>query len=147
MWTDLMLDHVLDDGMLADGFAQIFEQSPADVGVVDAILLASSIVPILVERRDLGGDFPLGVSVYLCPELQRRVSDPFDEQIAIARLCALWHCRCLFSDDDLNPYSWLLMHPSGLLEAVTVDAERLDHKDEFVIASVEGIVRHVPIPV
>ncbi len=147
MWTDLMLDHMIDNDGLVDGFVRVFACSPADVGVVDAISLSTPALPIVVERRDLGGDFPLGVSVHLDEELQRRVTDPIDEQNTIARLCALWHCSCLFSDDLVNPYSWLLMNPTGVLEAVTVDPERLDCDDQFVVVRVDRVVRHVPVAV
>jgi hypothetical protein len=151
MWTDLFLDRVVDDDVLAQGLARLFGVSPTDVGIVDDIGEASAesvrSLPIRVERAPEAGDFPLRVSVYLDYVLQPRVERSADEETAIARLCALWQCSCLFSDDDVNPYSWLLMRSTGLLEAVTVDGDRLDDQDELVVARIDGVVRQVPLAV
>lgn len=151
MWTDLYLDRVVDDGALAQGLARIFSVRPADVGIVDDISGPSAehvrSLPVRVERSSDAGDFPLRVSVYLDCTLQPRVERDSGEEAAIARLCAFWQCSCLFSGDDVNSYFWLLMRPTGLLKAVTVDADRLDDRDEIVIARVDRVVRQVPIAV
>ena len=153
MWTDLMIDRVLDDGLLIEGLASVFGVSPGEIRIVkpsnsgglpDGI---TADAPIWVERSVLQGDFPLQATVHLRPDLQSLVNDPADEQATVARLCAIWQASCLFSDDELNPYTWLVMRPNGRLERVTVDAAALDERNAFVIARVDRVVRLVPVAV
>jgi hypothetical protein len=148
-----MLDRVLDDRSIGEGLASIFgvpadqirtAEGSADAAIPDGI---AEDTLIWVERVALEGDFPLQLSIYLQPDLQRLVDEPADEQAAVARLCALWQASCLFNDDELDPYTWLVMRPSGRLEAVTVDAGRLDDRGAFVIARVDRVIRLVPVAV
>ncbi|MGE0543030.1 MAG: hypothetical protein AB7R89_22920 [Dehalococcoidia bacterium] len=150
MWTDLMLDRVVNDQSIVEGIARVLGVRSGDIALVDEIGeqfgVMSQNPPIIIERAQLAGSFPLQLSISLRrSDLEQRICDPADEQAVIARLCAGWECSALFSDDALNPYSWFLMTPTGRLEEVTVDAGRLDDQDAFVITRVNRIVRQVPV--
>jgi hypothetical protein len=148
MWTDLMLDRVVDDRVIVDGMAYVFGVRTGEVALIDDIEGLDDNPPIIITHTRLSGDFPLQLSIYLrYSELEQRVCDPEDEQTVIARLCAEWRCSALFSDDDLNPYRWLLMSQTGRLAEVTVDADRLDDQDAFVITRVDRMVRQIPVAV
>lgn len=153
MWTDLILSRALSDQVLTEGLGQVFGVRPSQVRVTGRLAEGTPpadlpAAPLWVERVPLSGAFPLQVSIFLPDRnLQNRVRDTAASEAAIAGLCARWRCRCLFSDDALNPYTWLLMHPTGLLEAVTVDASRLDDQDQFVISHVDRVIRQIPIAV
>jgi hypothetical protein len=152
MWTDLMLDRVVNDRSIVKGMAHVFGLRSADIALVDEIAdqpgVMSQDPPVIIERAELAGNFPLQLSIYLRrSELEQRVADPADEQAVVARLCAGWKCSALFSDDAVDPYSWFLMTPTGRLEEVTVDAGRLDDQDAFVVTRVNRMVRQVLVAV
>jgi hypothetical protein len=149
-----MLDREIDDLEIVKGLAHVFDLHAGEVSLVDEI--AEGIqgldggLPVVIERIQLSGDFPLQLSIYIYlrrSDLELRVYDAADEQAMIARLCAMWKCNALFSDDDVNPYRWLLMSATGRLDEVTVDADRLDNEDAFVITRVNRMVRQVPVAV
>lgn len=151
MWTDLVLDREVSDEVLAGGLALAFDVPPAEITIVEAAGLDSASrrapPPILVVRESLQGEYPLQISITLHrDELRHRVESDAAGEAVIAVLCAQWQCTCLFSDDGLNPFTWLRMLPDGLLQAVTVDAERLDD-DQFRIASVDRVLRRIPVAV
>ena len=54
--------------------------------------------------------------------------------------------RCLYSDEDLDPYSWLLMSPSGRIEPVLIDPDRYDSDEGMIVKRVTGPARSVPVP-
>jgi hypothetical protein len=153
MWTDLMLDRALDDRPLREGLASIFGVPADEIQIVGGsadgggTAGTASDHPIWVERDALEGEFPLRLGVYLRPDLCALIDEPADEQAAIARLCAVWQASCLFSDDEVNPYTWLVMRPNGRLEAVTVDAESLDDRDAFIVTRVDRVIRLMPTAV
>jgi hypothetical protein len=147
-----MLDRVVDDREIVDGLARAFDLHLDDVSLIDDTterqIRNLDEHPVIVELAQLSGDFPLQLSIYLRrSDLEQRVCDPSDEQEQIAQLCATWKCSALFSDDALNPYRWFLMSAAGRLEEVSVDADRLDSEDAFVITRVDRLVRQIPAAV
>lgn len=137
-WQDLLLERTVDDQTLALALATAFGREPADVLIGDAVGTPGNPTdrgqPILVERWLVAGDFPLQVRVFLRNKtLEDQVYTTTGDEVMLARLCALLGMGCLYSDDSPDPHSELYMHPTGEIDAVTLDHDALDH-DAYVVA-------------
>jgi hypothetical protein len=86
---------------------------------------------ILIERRDIGGDFPLVLTFYVKAELlSDRNSDELDW---IIFLCHKLGCKALIGDLSLNPYSWYLVSEDRSVLRIYVNAAKLDDNGQFAI--------------
>jgi hypothetical protein len=86
---------------------------------------------ILIERRDIGGDFPLVLTFYVKAELlSDRNSDELDW---IIFFCHKLGCKALIGDLDLNPYSWYLVNEDRSVLRIYVNAAKLDDDGQFAI--------------
>ena len=89
----------------------------------------------------LGGDFPLQLSVYVRdPGLLARIEAEDQRVAAVVRLCTSLECTALISDDSPSVVTGLRVGSSGELEAVTLDEDHLD-RDEYVVASARRLER------
>ena len=139
LWEDLVLDRSIPDRPLQEALAATFGVAPEVVRVVESLDDAdageSTKLAVLVERTLLAGEFPLQASIYLRDaELELRLSAPAERVARVKQFCELLHCSALMSDESLDPYSWLRVGASGVVEMVTLDAGRLD-QDEFAVVS------------
>lgn len=85
---------------------------------------------LVVETIDRGGEFPVEWSLHSAGP---RLPDALDVACTLARLI---ETRMLVSDDDPNPYRWLLISPSNPPQQVSVDMKRLDEADQLWLAPV-----------
>jgi hypothetical protein len=86
---------------------------------------------ILIERRDIGGDFPLVITCYVESEL---LSDRNSSELDwIISLCHKLGCKALISDLDLNPYSWYFVGEDRSVLGIYVNAAKLDDHGQFEI--------------
>lgn len=104
----------------------------------DGVVVVNSLEEILDHSRppvwavhivQNTGQFSDRLDVYFDGNLP---GQPSEEQLAI--YCArTFDCRCLISDEGVNPYTWLLVTPDGLITSVRVDADELDDHDGLTI--------------
>ncbi len=139
LWEELLLDRRVPDRILARALADALGIPETSMRVVedvaDAPATADGATLLLVDRTGLTGDFPLQLSLYVRDaDLARRIEPPAARLASVVRLCQLLDCTALLPDDSLNPFSWLRVRPSGAVDAVTLDPDRLD-RDEFVVVS------------
>ena len=80
--------------------------------------------PVIAQLDDLDGDFPISVALFV------RGETPAGLVGSVSRALRL---RALVTDESPNPFTWLLVHPDGRVEPVTIDPEALD-LGEFRIA-------------
>lgn len=147
MWTDIEFGCVPTDERLRQAFAAGFGIPSRAVVVADNIDTvdpwADPTISIVLERNRQPGDFPLHVMVILGNrELHEQVAD-WDEELAmVQRLCEELDCRALVSDDDPDPYRWILVTPATYPRVVEVDPAQLDDADALVLLN-DAVTRHV----
>ena len=92
----------------------------------------------LVEDEDFfltayEGDFALMVTVYRCSTA--------DEEALARFLARTLHTKVVISDDDVNPYTWVLVDESGIAQPFWEDP--VDRECFFVVAE---RYRHLLVP-
>lgn len=140
LWQDLLLGRQVSDVALGTALATALAIPEPRVRIVDAIgdgpRPAHGTTGLLVERTPLRGEFPLHLSLYVTDaSVAKYLQQPAASLATVVRLCELLHAPCLVSDDSLDPASWLRVMPSGLVEQILLEPERLD-RDEYVVASI-----------
>jgi hypothetical protein len=132
LWQEIILDINPSYDELLKTLAKLFEVSSLEVLVIDDISDAdiSNSVQIICEKIPIKGDFYSKTSIYLRnPKLEQNANKSM-----IGEFCELLHCHCLISDDSFNPFSMLLIQDEEKQQLVFLDVERLDEKEEYVIA-------------
>jgi hypothetical protein len=124
IWEEVLVDRRLTRDEIADTVSKLFSVPSSDVLVVDDIAEVTTGRPvrILCERMPVSGDFWIRLSIYLrdCD------LEDLDSKMAIRKFCDLLRCKCLMSDDSIDPLSWLLVSGSSGIEPVSLDAEQLE---------------------
>ncbi|MGJ4857110.1 hypothetical protein ACN6KF_003095 [Labrys sp. La1] len=82
----------------------------------------------MIESWGAGGDTPLDVHVIVRPLSETypflmEIWQPGADSIEEERRFALYFskaadCRSIITDEELNPYSWYCVHPSGTIETI-----------------------------
>jgi hypothetical protein len=130
-WHDLLIDRNLSKDEVLAAMSQVFSVSPTDVLVVDDIAEAevSEHIRLLCERMPVQGDFSMKLSIYVRDsELEQ-----LDPKLIIRQFCCILHCQCLISDSSVNPYLMLLVQESGDIQPVSLNPDRLDENEEYII--------------
>lgn len=145
LWQDNLLDQPVTDDALVHAFATAFlvpsEAVLVITDITDPLVAVADQHLILIERRPIRGDFALQISVFLRdPEVERRGGEWPEDIKMVARLADLLACDIIMSDDSLDPSSWLLVRPTGRVDAVTLDLDD-EEDDEYRLAAV-----HDPLP-
>jgi hypothetical protein len=117
--------------------AELFATDSRYIFIIEDICDPNVPVPpsnqVLIELRDIGGDFPLALTLYVKGKiLTNRSSNVLDD---ISFLCYKLGCQALTSHSDLeiNPYSWYLVGTDRSVHSVYVDAAKLDEYGQFAI--------------
>jgi hypothetical protein len=130
LWSEILINKQIAEDRITQILAAVFNIPESEiVFTADVITLdADATRQLVVEQTSLDGEFPSRLSLYLFEE-----SLVDTEPMAIAQqLSRNLACQCLMSDDDINPYSWLLVD-AGNVQKVMLDADALDDNDEFII--------------
>jgi hypothetical protein len=139
IWEGMALDCHLSDADLARVLAVTFDLPAESMAFIDALdeLLMPNVesAHMVIHRWTTKGEFPLQVDIYLHDRDARRRADARDQFDAVQQVAALSGCRIVVSDLSPDPYVWLEVHPSGAVDSVEVNADRLDDDDELVVES------------
>lgn len=54
-------------------------------------------------------------------------------ELIIKQFCCILHCKCLISDDSVNPFTMLLVQESEDIQPVSLDPERLEGNEEYIM--------------
>ena len=128
-----IIDRELTEEEIREGFSPVLGVGPEDIVFVDDILAISGNVPdevpVIIEISKTKGEFVQCLDVVLRGNrLWER-----DEADGMQAFCKKTNCSCLISDDTLSSYRWVLIEPTGRIRAVTLDADALDDRDEYII--------------
>lgn len=139
LWDEIDLERFPQKSDLQKAAASIFRVPLAEIAIVDD-LTKSPDVPVRIELRKTGGDFPWRAGIYLAKPLAGT-----DRLGAAKGLAAALGTRLLRGGADPNPYARELVEPSGAVKKVALDVVTLDERgwpklDEA--ASVRLAARH-----
>ena len=132
-WPDCLVDRALTDQELASALGAFLSVQRSTILVVDDLASAalSPHINVICERSYTGGDFIMLLAFYP----QNDKIEAGDGAEFIEFLCKTCKCRCLMSDDSLNPYSWILLDGTNRRRGVFLDVDRMDGEPEaYVIA-------------
>jgi len=127
---ELVLERAASREQLHVGIARVLGVDEGDV-VVSGGIASAPAARVLVIVRELPRGFRRVVSIYLGPDLAG------DEKGFAVSLCEQLASRALVSDDDVDPYSMLLVDVDGTLTGVHLDAASLDAEPEEYRLDVE----------
>jgi hypothetical protein len=150
IWEDILITRDVPERDVAATMASVFGIESDRVLVIDDLMTFEGDIideiGILCERRPAAGDFVLSLTIYLRDDALEAFAEAHEVGILIGRMCQIWDCAALVSDDSVNPYSWLLVRGPDDIQPVHVDAEALDDDDVWVLASVpEAAGIHPPM--
>lgn len=139
IWTEIDLQQEITNGIIQQALAEIFSIDPASIlfdSVTDTTQPPTRIDPairIVVDRWEQPGDFPVHLLFVLRDgELERQV-DTFDKTLKqLRKFCTAVGVDALASDQDLSPYTWLLVRASGEVVPVQLNPVAYD-EDRLVI--------------
>ena len=126
-WQDCLLDRDVPGEELAAALAEFLEIAPADILIVDE--LSEDItenIQLICHRIPARGEFCL----LLCPYPRSQAAKDADCTQAVRYLSRKLRCRCLIPDEQLNPYSWLLLDNGEGPQPAFLETEGLDREPE-----------------
>ncbi len=130
-WEDIYIVQPVSDRALADGLATAFHLTLPTVLVVDSV--SDSIegiderFQIVVERWPVKGDAELRASIYVrSADAEQRLASRATTLATLKRLARKLGSSTITGDESLDPSAWLLIHPGGSTEPVTLE----DHGDQ-----------------
>ncbi len=113
---DFLLSGPVEPGALRAAVADALSLPDTSVEIIGDIGEITD-APVTAQLDDLDGDFPVSVALFV------RGETPAELVGSVSRALGL---RALVTDESPNPFTWLLVHPDGRVEPVTVDPAALD---------------------
>jgi hypothetical protein len=126
MSYEIHLERLPERAEMAALLAKVFEVAADDVAVVEE----HAHLPLTPRRlsciyRERTGDFPLSLELIPDAGLVERTTEAMVARMLVEAL----DCRCIISDDSMNPFTWLMMEPGGLMYRVAVEPDALDRNE------------------
>jgi len=119
---DFLLSGPVEPGALRAAVADALSLPDTSVEIIGDIGEITD-APVAVQLDDLDGDFPVSVALFVRGETPAELVGSVSHALGL---------RALVTDESPNPFTWLLVHPDGRIEPVTVDPAALD-RGEFRI--------------
>lgn len=131
IWQEFLVDRNLTENEIANAIAKLFLVPLTDVLVIDDIAETdvSERVRVLCERMSVEGDFSMRLSIYLRDSNLEQI----DSTLKISQFCELLNCKCLVTNESVNPYQWWLVQGSQSWKLVYLDPKRLDENEEYIL--------------
>jgi hypothetical protein len=150
IWEDILITRDVAEREVATAMATVFGIESKRVLVIDDLVTfegeVTDDIGILCERRSAAGDFVLSLTIYLRDDVLEAYAEAHDVGVLVGRMCQIWDCAALVSDDSIDPYSWLLVRGPDDIQPVQIDSAILDDDDAWVLASVpEAAGAHPPM--
>jgi hypothetical protein len=120
---DFLLSGLVEPGELRAALAHALSLPETSVEIIGDIGEITD-APVTAQLEELDGDFPVSVALYV------RGETPADLVGSVSRALRL---RALVTDESSSPFTWLLVHPDGRVEPVTVDREALGHGEFRIV--------------
>ena len=139
---DILIDKELENLDIQNFFAEIFKLSVTEVIVVEDIVSphADAKCEIFCVKHKLGGMFSLCLELFISNNLKANI----DDREIIGQLSDKLDCKCLISDDSINPFTFILVTGVSKYYAVSIEPDGLDigeyniveYKDKIELLSV-----------
>ncbi len=131
IWNDLLVDRNLSKDEIEATISQVFSVSPTDVLVVDDIAETevSEHIRVLCECLPARGDFLMKLFIYVRDSKLAQLNP----ELIIKQFCCILHCKCLISDDSVNPFTMLLVQESKDIQPVALAPEKLEENEEYIM--------------
>lgn len=127
IWRELVINYRPNAQELAFALAEIFKIDKERIDITDALENAKSDSSVICVISGLSGYFCSMLSFYLDFTID-------NEMLIVAQISAILNCEVLISNDNnVNPYSMLLVNQEGKLGEVKVDPDKLDEDEEYEI--------------
>jgi hypothetical protein len=133
-WTilfDFIIDTITSNKDITSAISNIFSVQPGEIYVTFDITEERALLEdkkIIIEKNGVTGEFKMLIRLYLHDKLDGESS----EKVIATKLCKHLKCRCLISDDSINPCTMLLINHHGETLPVSLDPQRLEN-DEYYI--------------
>lgn len=128
---DFLIDRVLTLSQIQVTLAKLFDVSESEICVVEDInnVKFDSVPQLVCAVYQTKGDFRQLLSLY-----PHRLHLELFNGMAIAKqLCRQLSCQCLLPSNDVNPFSYWLIHETGMEQFVYIDPEK-ESQNEYIIA-------------
>jgi hypothetical protein len=140
IWQDILIERLASDHDIAIAMADAFGLQAGSISVVGDLheLDNSDADPIAIicERWRVEGDFALQMHVYLRTNDVIAITERRGDIEIVGRFAQKVNSACFIGDDDINPFTGLLIRgPKNAQPA------RLDSQDDD-----EGVFRLAPVP-
>ncbi|HLO47220.1 MAG TPA: hypothetical protein VK211_02200 [Kamptonema sp.] len=131
LWQEILIDRPLTSEAITFAISELFSLPANAIAIVEDIATSDSDehTQIICEKQQIKGEFVEKISLYL---LSANLADKMDLK-DIEKLCRSLHCKCLISDDSLNPFAMILVEESGKNQIIFLDVERLENDEEYII--------------
>ncbi|NER46418.1 MAG: hypothetical protein F6J92_06935 [Symploca sp. SIO1A3] len=135
MIWEVLIDRHLTANEIVTTVSELLLISLADILIVDDItsVKVNPKTRVVCENTAIRGDFSMLLSIYLRdPNLGE-----LDIKALTGQFSNMLRCKCLISDESVNPYSWLLIQGTTDCQIVYLDSDKLDEKEEYVVKTSE----------
>lgn len=137
IWRDILIDRLPADNELQNALASVFQISPAEVvlfGDYNELLAPEPAgTRLLCERLPVAGEFRMKLGIMPTHPDQEAFVLIHDDIGLLTALCRVLAVRGLVDDGSVNPYAFLLIDTDGALSRTVLDAERIDHDEQYVL--------------
>jgi hypothetical protein len=135
-WQDILIERLVTEDEIVDALAKAFELPTASVGVIGATTIADSDSwEIVFERWETEGDFAVHVHVALRTEVSIALAECHGDIEIVGRIARTLNSACFIGDDDINPFTGLLIRGPHDVRPARLDAQAED----------EGVYRLAPV--
>jgi hypothetical protein len=137
IWRDILIETLPDDRELRRALAHVLQVEPDEVALftdyVELLQPMPDTIRVICERILVNGEIHMKLGIMpVHPDQEARVRASDDLALRSA-LCTTLATRGLIDDGSDNPYAFLLLDRGGSASRATVDADRLDIDDPYVV--------------
>jgi hypothetical protein len=140
IWQDILIERLVADADITVAVAGAFALPTDSISVVgdfkelDDIDIES--VAIICERWRVEGDFAINMHVYLRADAAIALTEQLGDIEIVGRIAQTMNTACFIGDDDINPFTGMLVRGTRDVQPARLDPEAED----------EGVFRLAPVP-
>jgi hypothetical protein len=130
LWQDILFNRRITKEELAQTISSVFSIERDSITIVDSPdeIAEEPKGDILCVHIMTKGEYPMHVDICLDDKLV-----PNDDFEVIRKMTSFLKCRCMVSDEDVNPYTMHEVDQQGNIYSVELDPEGMDREDYTVL--------------
>ncbi len=128
-WQTLMINKELTKNEIKNILSQLFHIDIDKIDIykkVDELAEMNEDILIFCISSIAKTDYFLRLDIYVDDKIKIE-----DDLIKVKNFCKLANCDSLFDDGTENPYTWLLVHKTGIIEQISIDIDKYDDANEY----------------